>query len=88
MEEIYKFLMAHKNEDLRVAFDIPNVWPDGKEIICRVMYGKKWLERDFILTPAEFPYISVILDKAYEEIMNNTYVGDLRRFSVSKEGPT
>lgn len=85
MEEIYAFLMAHKNEDLRVAFDIPSIWSDNGGIVCRVMYGKRWLERDFILTPAEFPYISDILNKVYEEIMNRTYVDDLRRFCEKGE---
>lgn len=84
MDEIYSFLMEHKSENIRVAFDIPDIWPDSNSIMCRVTHGRRRLRRDFILTPAELPYISYILSKAYEEIMNNSYVDDLCRFSIEK----
>ena len=85
MDEIYQFLETHVNEDMRLSFDIPTIWPKENGIVCRMMHRKLNRRRDFILTPDEFPYLSAILNKAYKEIMNNTYIDDLHRFSVSKE---
>lgn len=82
MEKIYNFLMDCKKEkrDIRVMFDIPSVWPSDDTIVCRVRDYGLMRERNFILTPSEFPFISEILQKAYKEIIENTYVDDLRRF--------
>lgn len=81
MDEIFKFVKGHRSEGIRVEFRIPELWPDGEEIICRVKSTKRMICRDFIITPVSFPYISEILEKAFDEIIHNTFVDDLRRFT-------